>query len=79
MSLWPLPEEERPLKNVAQALFSCFTILRQPKALKTDNVLSYTSEPFQKFCIQMRIGDSTKIPYNPHCEENSSNIKGTDY
>ena len=37
-------------KDVIQHLFTCFSYLGLPKALKTDNALAYTSTSFQGFC-----------------------------
>ena len=46
-------------------MFTCFSYLGIPKALKTDNALVYTSKPFKDFCARFNIAHSTGIPYNP--------------
>ena len=46
-------------------LFTCFSYLGLPKALKTDNAPAYTSKSFQEFCIKFQIKPNTGIPYNP--------------
>ena len=48
-----------------QHLFTCFSYLGLPKALKTDNAPAYTSKSFQEFCIKFRIKHNTVIRYNP--------------
>ena len=52
-------------KDVIQHLFTCFSYLGLPKALKTDNALAYTSKSFQEFCTKFQIKHNTAIPYNP--------------
>ena len=37
-------------RDVKQHLFTCFSNLGLPRALKTDNALAYTSTSFQGFC-----------------------------
>ena len=51
--------------DVIQHLFTCFSYLGLPKALKTDNAPAYTSKSFQEFCLQFQIKHNTGIPYNP--------------
>ena len=53
------------VKDVIQHLFTCFSYLGLPKALKTDNAPAYTSKSFQEFCIKFQIKHNTGIPYNP--------------
>ena len=45
-------------------LFTCFSYLGLPKALKTDNAPAYTSKSFQQFCTKFQIKHNTSIPYN---------------
>ena len=52
-------------KDVVQHLFTCFSYLGLPKALKTDNAPAYTFKSFQEFCIKFQIKHNTGIPYNP--------------
>ena len=52
-------------KDIIQHLFTCFSYLGLPKALKTDNALAYTSKSFQEFCTKFQIKHNTAIPYNP--------------
>ena len=52
-------------KDVIQHLFTCFSYLGLPKALKTDNAPAYTSKSFQEFCTKFQIKHNTGIPYNP--------------
>ena len=52
-------------KDVVQHLFTCFSYLGIPKALKTDNALVYTSKPFKDSCARFNTAHSTGIPYNP--------------
>ena len=52
-------------KDVVQHLFTCFSYLGIPKALKTDNAPAYTSKSFKDFCTRFNIVHSTGIPYNP--------------
>ena len=56
------------VKDVIQHLFTCFSYLGLPKALKTDNAPAYTSKSFQEFCLQFQIKHNTGIPYNPQGE-----------
>ena len=53
------------IKDVIQHLFTCFSYLGLPKALKNDNAPAYTSKSFQEFCIKFQIKHNTGIPYNP--------------
>ena len=53
------------VKDVIQHIFTCFSYLGLPKALKTDNAPAYTSKSFQEFCLQFQIKHNTGIPYNP--------------
>ena len=46
-------------------MFTCFSYLGIPKALKTDNAPVYTSKPFKDFCARFNTAHSTGIPYNP--------------
>ena len=52
-------------KDVVQHLFTCFSYLGIPRALKTDNAPAYTSKSFKDFCARFNIAHSTGIPYNP--------------
>ena len=54
-------------KDIVQHLFTCFSYLGLPKALKTDNAPAYISKSFQdlEFCIKFHIKHNTGIPYNP--------------
>ena len=47
-------------KDVIQHLFQCFSQIRLPKQIKTDNVPAYTSAAFKRFCQQFSIVHSTK-------------------
>ena len=42
----------KAVKDVIQHLFTCFSYLGLPKALKTDNAPAYTFKSFQKFCTE---------------------------
>ena len=53
------------VKDVIQHLFTCFSYMGLPKALKTDNAPAYTSKSFQEFCLKFQIKHNTGIPYNP--------------
>ena len=53
------------VKDVIQHLFTCFSYLGLPKALKTDNAPAYTCKSFQEFCTKFQITHNTGIPYNP--------------
>ena len=55
----------KAVKDVIQHLFTCFSYLGLPKALKTDNAPAYTFKSFQQFCTKVKIKHSTGIPYNP--------------
>ena len=50
-------------KEIIQHLFTCFSYVRIPKALKTHNAPAYTSKSFRAFCTQFQIAHSTGIPY----------------
>ena len=52
-------------KDVIQHLFQCFSQIRLPKQIKTDNAPAYTSAAFKRFCQQFSIVHSTEIPCNP--------------
>ena len=52
-------------KDVIQHLFQCFSQIRLPKQIKTDNAPAYTSAAFKRFCQQFSIVHSTGIPYIP--------------
>ena len=43
------------VKDVIQHLFTCFSYMGLPKALKTDNAPAYTSKSFQEFCLKFQI------------------------
>ena len=51
-------------KDVIQHLFQCFSQIRLPKQIKTNNAPTYTSASFKRFCQQFSIVHSTRIPYN---------------
>ena len=51
--------------DVIQHLFTCFSYLGLPRALKTDNAPAYTSKSFQEFCLKFQHKCNTGIPYNP--------------
>lgn len=46
-------------------LLICFSVMGLPKAIKTDNGPTYTSNKFTKFCEQWHINHTTGIPYKP--------------
>ena len=52
-------------KDIIQHLFTCFSYLGLPKALKTDSDSTYTSKSFQEFCTKFQIKHNTGITYNP--------------
>ena len=52
-------------KDVIQHLFHCFSQIRLPKQIKTDNAPAYTSAAFKRFCQQFSMVHSTEISYNP--------------
>ena len=54
----------KAVKDVIQHLFTCFSYLGLPKALKTDNAPAYTFKSFQKFCTKLQIKHNTGVPYN---------------
>ena len=56
---------EEAVKDVIQHLFTCFSYLALPKALKTDSAPAYTCKSFQEFCTKFQITHNTGIPYNP--------------
>ena len=52
-------------KDVVQHLFTCFSYLGLPKALKTHNAPACTFKSFQEFCTKFQIKHNMGIPYNP--------------
>ena len=66
-------------KDVIQHLFTCFSYLGLPKALKTDNAPAYTSKSFQKFCIKFQIKHNTVIPYYPQGQALVARYDGENY
>lgn len=52
-------------KHVISHVLACFTVLPQPKIVKTDNGPRYTSSNFKDFCSQLGIKHVKGIPYNP--------------
>ena len=66
-------------KDVIQHLFQCFSQIRLPKQIKTDNAPAYTSAAFKRFCQQFSIVHSTEIPCNPQgqaiVKKNTSDFK----
>ena len=52
-------------RDVIQHLFQCFSQIRLPEQIKTDNAPDYTSAAFKIFYQQFSIVHSTEIPYNP--------------
>ncbi|XP_012892228.1 PREDICTED: endogenous retrovirus group K member 11 Pol protein-like [Dipodomys ordii] len=52
-------------KDVINHMLYTFTVLGQPKSIKTDNGPGYTSNKFKHFCLQLGIKHVTGIPYNP--------------
>ena len=52
-------------KNVISHMLFTFSVMGQPKILKTDNGPGYTSQKFKQFCSQIQIKHITGIPYNP--------------
>ncbi|XP_012879155.1 PREDICTED: endogenous retrovirus group K member 8 Pol protein-like [Dipodomys ordii] len=51
--------------DVINHMLYTFTVLGQPKSIKTDNGPGYTSNKFKQFCLQLGIEHVTGIPYNP--------------
>ena len=52
-------------KDVINHLLYVFSVMGQPKMIKTDNGPGYTSQKFKQFCSQLHINHITGIPYNP--------------
>lgn len=52
-------------KHVINHMLHIFTVLGQPKCIKTGNGPGYTSNRFKEFCLQLGIKHVTGIPYNP--------------
>ena len=52
-------------KDVINHLLYVFSVMGQPKMIKTDNGPGYTSQKFKQFCSQLQIKHITGIPYNP--------------
>ena len=52
-------------KDVFNHLLYVFSVMGQPKMIKTDNGPGYTSQKFKQFCSQLQIKHITGIPYNP--------------
>ena len=50
--------------DVQNHLFSAFSQMGTPKAIKTDNGSAYSSKTFQNLCATFQIKHSTGIPYN---------------
>ena len=50
--------------DVQNHLFSAFSQMGTPKAIKTDNGSAYSSKAFQNLCATFQIKHSTGIPYN---------------
>lgn len=61
----PLTQSGEPTKHVQRHLYACFTVIKQPKTIKTNNGPAYTSRAFQPFLKIWSIKHSTGIPYNP--------------
>ena len=52
-------------KDLISHLLYVFSVMGQPKMIKTDNGPGYTSQKFKQFCSQLQIKHITGIPYNP--------------
>lgn len=52
-------------KDVIAHMLYTFSVMGQPKMLKTDNGPGYVSHKFKQFCSQFQIKHITGIPYNP--------------
>ena len=49
--------------HVIQHCLEAWSAWGQPKFLRTDNGLAYTSQKFQQFCLQMNVSYLTGLPY----------------
>ena len=52
-------------KDVINHSLYAFSVMGQPKIIKTDNGPGYSSLKFKQFCAQLQIKHITGIPYNP--------------
>ena len=52
-------------KDVINHLLYVFSVMGQPKMIKTDNDPGYNSQKFKQFCSQLQIKHITGILYNP--------------
>ena len=52
-------------KDVLNHSLYAFSVMGQPKIIKTDNGPGYSSLKFKQFCAQLQIKHITGIPYNP--------------
>ena len=52
-------------KDVINHSLYAFSVMGQPKIIKTDNGPGYNSLKFKQFCAQLQIKHITGIPYNP--------------
>lgn len=53
------------VKDVIQHIVLCFSVMRLPNGLKTDNAPAYTSKALKDFLAGWGIEHTTGIPYNP--------------
>ena len=51
-------------RDVILHLFQCFSQIRLPEQIKTDNAPAYASVAFKRFYQQFSMVHSTRIPYN---------------
>lgn len=66
-------------KDVINHSLYAFSVMGQPKIIKTDNGPGYSSLKFKQFCAQLQIKHMTGIPYNPsgagNCRKGPSDLK----
>ena len=67
--IWATPLRGEATWHVITHLLSCFTVMKTPNSVKTDNGPAYISRQFKPFLHSFSIKQITDIPYNPQIHD----------
>ena len=66
--IWATPLGGETTQHIITHLLTCFTVMKTPSSIKTDNGPACISRHFKQFLHSFSIKHVTGIPYNPQTQ-----------